>query len=141
MVAQNKTAILCASTRAAATRLSGIATTIHYQFKIHVCSSQYPLNIHETDERHLAIKEADTIIIDEMSMLIRMTFDLVVRQIINVTNGTLHEPFRHKMLIIFGDLAQLPPVCKHREDLYEPCHITSSAHWVQAKMYHMQFSM
>ena len=105
MVAQNKTTILCASIGAAATRLSGIPTTIHYQFKVHVCNSQYLLNIHETDERHLAIKEVDAIIINEMSMLTRMTFDLVVRQIINVTNGTLHEPFRHKMLTIFGDLA------------------------------------
>ena len=50
LVAQNKMVILCASTRTVVTQLSGIATIVHYQFKILVCSNQYPLNIHETDE-------------------------------------------------------------------------------------------
>ena len=140
-VKANKSVILTATTGAAATRLSSIATTVHYQFRIPTRSNLYPLSIHETDDRYMDIKQADIIIIDELSMLTKTTFDLIVRQIVNITNGTLLDPFIDKAVILIGDLAQLPPVCNHTSEICYNCHITNSIHWLRGKGYQLSYSV
>ena len=122
LITSNKSIILIASAWAAATQLSSLASKVHHQFKISTAKSQqYPLSIPLTDIWFLATKEADAIIINEISILTRMTFDMVVWQIVNITDGTMLDPFSNKPLLLFGDLAQLPPVCKYSANLCLSC--------------------
>ncbi|MCO5577392.1 hypothetical protein L7F22_031224 [Adiantum nelumboides] len=107
-VKQDRSVILAASIGAAATRLSSIASTVHYQFKIPTRNQLYPLSIHETDDRYIDIKDADVIIINELSMLTKTTFGLVVRQIVNVTGGGLTDPFFEKCHLAWRPRATTP---------------------------------
>ena len=140
-ISTNKTVLITASTGTAATRLSSIASTVHYQFKIPVGKYKYPSTIFETDERHFAIKEADAIIIDEFSMLTCNIFNMIVRQLVNVTGGTLLEPFKDKLVLLFGDIAQLPPICEHNTAFCKHCHITSSPYRSMGKVHDMKYSV
>lgn len=137
----NKNIILTASTGAAAARLSSLAKTVHFQFKIPSSKKLYPESLSPSDFRSIAINEADVIIIDEISMLTRITFDMVVRQIVTITNGTLLDPFSQKLILLFGDLAQLPPVCKHRGNVCHRCNIASSAYISAGIQHNMTFSV
>lgn len=137
----NKNIILTASTGATATRLSSLAKIVHFQFKIPSSKKLYPESLSPSDFRSIAINEADVIIIDEISMLTRITFDMVVRQIVTITNGTLLDPFSQKLILLFGDLAQLPPVCKHRGNVCHRCNIASLAYISAGIQHNMTFSV
>ncbi|KAI5071665.1 hypothetical protein GOP47_0013916 [Adiantum capillus-veneris] len=64
---------------------------------------------------------------------------MVVRQIVNITNGTLLDPFSQKLILIFGDLAQLSPVCHHQEPLCHVCSIQNSAYIAEVTTHNMTF--
>ncbi|KAI5054046.1 hypothetical protein GOP47_0031062 [Adiantum capillus-veneris] len=66
---------------------------------------------------------------------------MVVRQIVNINNGTLLDPFSQKLILLFGDLAQLPPVCHHQEPLCHVCNIQNSAYIAAATTHNMTFSV
>lgn len=66
---------------------------------------------------------------------------MVVRQIVTITNGTLLDPFSQKLILLFGDLAQLPPVCKHRGNVCHRCNIASSAYISAGIQHNMTFSV
>ena len=112
------------------TQLSSVVAIVYYQFKIAVDGNQYLLSIHEAYERHSAINEVYVTVINKMSMLFKLTFDMVILQIVDIINSTLLDPFKNKMDILFSDLAQSPLVCKHEAEFCRPCQLTSSTHWV-----------
>lgn len=62
------------------------------------------------------LKEIDTIIIDEISMVRADIFDKIDK-ILRVLNKSA-KPFGGKQMIVFGDLFQLPPVGKSQEKKY-----------------------
>ena len=62
------------------------------------------------------LKEVDTIIIDEISMVRVDTFDKIDK-ILRVLNKSA-KPFGGKQMIVFGDLFQLPPITMWQETKY-----------------------
>ena len=64
-------------------------------------------------EKKLVLKNINTIIIDEISMVRADTFDKIDR-ILKVLNGN-DTPFGGKQILVFGDLFQLPPIAKREE--------------------------
>lgn len=62
------------------------------------------------------LKEVDTIIIDEISMVRVDTFDKIDKML-RVFNKNA-KPFGGKQMIVFGDLFQLPPIAKWQETKY-----------------------
>ena len=93
--------LIVAPTWKAVTNLSG--TTIHRAFELS-CSIQQDTPIEEVPK---ALKNIDTIIIDEISMLRVDVFNRMV-QIIRFTEQKYNHPIR---IIAIGDFGQLPPVC------------------------------
>lgn len=67
-------------------------------------------------EKVRILKEVDTIIIDEISMVRADTFDRIDK-ILRVLNKSA-KPFGGKQMIVFGDLFQLPPIAKWQEHKY-----------------------
>lgn len=67
-------------------------------------------------EKKRILKEVDTIIIDEISMVRVDIFDKIDK-ILRVINMSA-KPFGGKQLIVFGDLFQLPPIAKQQEKKY-----------------------
>ncbi|KAI5078275.1 hypothetical protein GOP47_0005946 [Adiantum capillus-veneris] len=140
-IKNNKTVILTASTGAVAASLSSLATTVHYQFRIPCSKQHFPQAVHPMDERFVAIHGANVIIIDEISMLVSTIFNMTVRQIVNISNETLLDPFSQKLILLFGDLVQLPPVYHHQEPLCHVCNIRNSAYIAAATTHNMTFSV
>jgi len=89
--------------------LSQDAYIVHTQFKIHVCRYLFvllqPSNILQT------LKHANVIIIDEMSMMTSIML-CVIKQHLKQTHNNMN-PFTNVFLLLVGDLAQLPAICKH----------------------------
>lgn len=67
-------------------------------------------------EKQMLLKELDTVIIDEMSMVRADTFDKINKILQIINNNVL--PFGGKQVILFGDLFQLPPIAKKAEHDY-----------------------
>ncbi len=67
-------------------------------------------------DRLRVLKNAVTIIIDEISMVRSDSFEKIDR-ILKVINGN-DLPFGGKQMILFGDLFQLPPIAKREERRY-----------------------
>lgn len=65
------------------------------------------------------IKNLDTIIIDEVSMVRADIID-AIDYALKLNTGNTHRPFGGKQMIFFGDLFQLPPVQnKEHQDLFD----------------------
>ncbi len=75
-----------------------------------------PKSIMLSDEKRMVLKNADTIIIDEISMVRVDTFDKIskILQIVNNTNRL----FGGKQIILFGDVFQLPPIATRDEERF-----------------------
>jgi ATP-dependent exoDNAse (exonuclease V) alpha subunit len=63
--------------------------------------------------KKMILKNVNTIIIDEISMVRADTFDKIDK-ILRTINGN-DKPFGGKQILIFGDLFQLPPIAKREE--------------------------
>jgi nucleoside-triphosphatase THEP1 len=101
-----------AFTGAAAVRLSKLAKTVHSLFTIKVKAYDMlaDLNMHSIEGRLLLL--ANVIIIDEISMLNAKQFDEVLHRLRQVTNtNDTRDAIKQKLVLMVGDLAQLPPVC------------------------------
>lgn len=68
------------------------------------------------NEKQQVLKEIDTLIIDEISMVRVDVFDKIDK-ILKIINKSA-KPFGGKQVIVFGDLFQLPPVTKRNEEKY-----------------------
>lgn len=67
-------------------------------------------------EKKLILKEVQTIIIDEISMVRADVFDKIDK-ILKVINDN-NSPFGGKQIIVFGDLFQLPPIATAEEEKF-----------------------
>ncbi|MBR5544520.1 MAG: AAA family ATPase, partial [Clostridia bacterium] len=112
-----KSNIVSAPTGVAALNVNG--QTIHSVFgydnlvklDVNSISSQ---TIRLKSEKKLILKNVTTIIIDEISMVRADTFDKIDRILKAVNHNNL--PFGGKQILLFGDLFQLPPVTKTKEE-------------------------
>lgn len=68
------------------------------------------------NEKQQVLKEIDTLIIDEISMVRVDTFDKIDK-ILKIINKSA-KPFGGKQVIVFGDLFQLPPIANKKEENY-----------------------
>lgn len=75
-----------------------------------------PTNHHLKDEQILALQNADTIIIDEISMVRADIFDKIDKILRIIMRSD--EPFGEKQMVLVGDLFQLPPIAKSKEQQY-----------------------
>jgi ATP-dependent exoDNAse (exonuclease V) alpha subunit/DNA polymerase III epsilon subunit-like protein len=114
--AKNRRTMTIAPTGKAALQAEG--ATIHSTFKIPVGpltdfspSETYNKNMGTAKGRKsmAALRTADTIFIDEVSMVRADLMDAMDRML-RVVKGNMSEPFGGAKIVMLGDLAQLPPV-------------------------------
>ena len=67
-----------------------------------------------SSQKSLVLREVDTIIIDEISMVRADTFDKIDK-ILKITNNS-SKLFGGKQILIFGDVFQLPPIASSSEE-------------------------
>lgn len=106
---KGRSVAVTASTGIAATHLQG--RTIHSWSGIGVSQSPTPeLLRHIRTRRGKALRAADILVIDEISMLPAWFFDLLDQVLRHVRH--IDEPFGGIQLVISGDFFQLPPVTR-----------------------------
>jgi ATP-dependent exoDNAse (exonuclease V) alpha subunit len=98
--------LLCASTGVAATLIGG--RTLHSQFLIGLEQNAEESASKINGKRERAIKKAELLIIDEVSMVSDKLLDCV-DEICRLVRGC-HKPFGGLQVILVGDFLQLPPV-------------------------------
>jgi ATP-dependent exoDNAse (exonuclease V) alpha subunit len=103
-----KKVILTATTGCAASRLSSKASTVQSTF--HIQCKGYVRPLQELSVEFQILKEADVIIIDEMSMMTNTLLQSVETRLRQIENDT-NEPYHSKLMILVGDHAQLPAIC------------------------------
>ena len=107
--AEGKNIVVVAPTGIAAININGV--TIHRAFKVPI----KPL-VEDAKKIPSVIKEADTIVIDEISMARLDVFDYIAKIIIQASNYRVKYLNKKPIqLIICGDFFQLPPVLPDRE--------------------------
>ena len=133
----DKVVRVSATTGAAAARLGSFATTTHSFFALPVRQGDYIPSIARTDARFDELVGADVFIIDEMSMLTAGNLDMVLYRLYSAVKyyhpeATMENFMEHKLLLLVGDHAQLPAVCKchvDEGDMCHRCHLSNSAAW------------
>jgi ATP-dependent exoDNAse (exonuclease V) alpha subunit len=101
MLLKNKV-ILTATTGCAASRFSSKASTVHNTF--HRQCKGYVRPLQELSVEFQILKEADVIIIDEMSMMTNTLLQSVETRLRQIENDT-NEPYHSKLVILVGDHA------------------------------------
>jgi hypothetical protein len=92
-----------------ARQLNKTANMVHTTFRIP--TRGYLSCLPEPSKVLDKIKTSNVIIIDEMSMMtsdVLYTIEQRLKQASPLTNAT---PFQNKLVLLVGDLAQLPPIC------------------------------
>ena len=112
----NKNYIVLAPTGIAALNVGGI--TIHSAFGYDNLVNLNLENINEytirlKEEKLIILRQVQTIIIDEVSMVRADTFDKIDKILKIINKSSL--PFGGKQIIIVGDLFQLPPIAQKDE--------------------------
>jgi len=143
--AANVGMVLSASTARAALRLSVEATTTYKAFGIPVKGQLPPVCLHH--DWAMRAKAANVIITDEYSMNKTAHTMLCLTRIMTAKNvSSLHELLRNCLVVLVGDIYQLPPICHcaRREETRnqrihracQRCHIRYSSLWSVAE--HME---
>jgi signal recognition particle GTPase len=102
-----KKVIVTATTGAAATRLSKFASTVHSALAIPLEGNYFPSLSALSPKRH-NIHNSDVIVIDEMSMLSKHTFQHVLYRVLLCTGAAdFNEVLRTKLIILVGDMHQV----------------------------------
>eukprot|EP00951_Prasinocladus_malaysianus_P020449 scaffold167289_cov21-Prasinocladus_malaysianus.AAC.1 len=126
-----KKVLLAASTGAAARRLSKTAVTAHRLFAINPIF-QFLTPLHPGHEMYELLLHADIIIIDEVSMLTASIMNIIVHRLEVLSHAAqqANPDYRPPVVLLVGDMKQLPPVCKCKGvsegDVCKTCHISSS---------------
>jgi hypothetical protein len=125
---KGKTILLSGTTGATSQRVSISANTIHTIFRIP--TRGYLSCLPEPSKVLDKIKTSNVIIIDEMSMMTSYVLCAIEERLKQATPYTNAIPFQNKLVLLVGNLAQLPPICKHSfqndELLCKGCHIMSA---------------
>jgi hypothetical protein len=91
------------------------------------------------------IKTVDVIIIDKMAMMTSYVLCAIEQRLKDATLLTNVSPFQNKLILLVGDLAQLPPIYKHTlqndELICKGCYITSAPYWSLATQHHLSISV
>ena len=115
----NRKTLVLAPTGIAALNVEG--STLHSTFGYHNLVN-LPVDeisigtIQLKSEKQLVLKEVDTIIIDEVSMVRADTFEKIDKILRAITKK--EKPFGGKQMVLFGDLFQLPPIAQKAEHQY-----------------------
>jgi hypothetical protein len=139
---------LYATTGAAASRLSRSAMTVHSGFAIPPHGGTIR-HMRANDPLFLTLIDADTILIDEFSMLSSLNLDNVMYRLTMVAahqlNMSIDDLLKHKRVVLVGDHAQLGCVCRCRQDeetcICWTCHITNSHWYTKATEHHLTASV
>jgi len=102
----HKNYLLMAPTGVAAQNING--KTIHSELQIKPSSSNYMSLAMENAENRIRLRKIDVIIIDEISMVSSSLLDFINQMFCELHNSAL--PFGGIMVLLVGDLAQLPPI-------------------------------
>ncbi len=91
------------------------------------------------------LKIANVIIINEMSMMISNILCVVEQRLKQAVSVVETSPFETKFVLLIGDLAQLPPICKHtllqNDILCKSCHINYTPYWKMAQQHFLSILM
>jgi hypothetical protein len=114
-----KKVILIRTTRCATSRLSSKASIVLNLF--HIQCKGYVRPLQKLSVEFQILKEADIIIIDEMSMMTNLLLQNVETRLWQFEND-INEPYHSKLVILVGDHAQLPRICHcHLSDTKKYC--------------------
>eukprot|EP00967_Tisochrysis_lutea_P051209 scaffold63178_cov15-Tisochrysis_lutea.AAC.1 len=140
---------ITATTARAARNLICFGRTLHSAFGLEVKSLRCLRHWAPFGKDMTLIRETDVFIVDEMSMLTQdHPFYVMMR--IKAANGykDMQELLEKKLIILTGDLFQLPPVCQHRikvnddgSTVCKKCHLTSSVFWDQTVKFDIEGSV
>lgn len=113
---QDAVVLQCASTGAAAMRLSKHARTAHSLLRIPVSGSQRYYSVRNM-EYHL-LRRADVLIIDEYTMLQAQDLEFILNTI-RLCKGaqTTREALLHIAIVFVGDPKQLRAICRHMQQV------------------------
>jgi predicted ATPase len=141
LASKGKNVVLFASTGAAAARLGSGAMTAQRRFSIRA-NSTYLAPLYPGSFAHDILLGAHAFLGDEFLMMDCSLLDLIVFRLQQVTK--MRNPLEHKLLILFGDHAQLPAVCRHDtagDRVCEKCHINRSMLWMSGVCLGLTVSM
>ena len=102
----HKNYLLMAPTGVAAQNIDG--KTIHSELQIRPDSGNYMSLAMENAENRTRLRKIDVLIIDESSMVSSYLLDFINNMFCELHNSAL--PFGGLMVLLVGDLAQLPPI-------------------------------
>lgn len=135
--------LLCGSTGAAAVRLCETAVTLHKAIDAPWQGARYWHPLSPTNLQYYVLLHADVIIVDEMSMLTSNLLNHLLTRVQNVLASAehpVHNALQAKLIVLVGDHAQLPPVCRcniRQGDFCRKCHITSCTAWQHAALHEL----
>lgn len=106
---EDGTAVLVTATTATAARRLGLrpADTAHAALQLPIHGGMPPLRA--LDAKTLALHKAHLVVCDEFSMLTSQTLHKMTYRLAQATDPGKPP----KVLLLVGDLAQLPPICRH----------------------------
>jgi hypothetical protein len=138
-VAAGLNVLPCASTGAAAVRLSTVAQTVHTTFAIRPkrLGTVFESTLCVSDPRAQVLYMGDVILIDEFSQLSAPLINQVLQRLQTLHRASSVEDLLRRVLIVFvGDAHQLPAVChcKHDGPICQKCRITASVAWQHAQV-------
>ena len=137
--AQNKKVIISGTTESTTLRLSYITNTIHTTF--HIPSHGYLSIYFESSKVINRLQDADVIIINEMSMITSYMLCVIKQHLKHAMQAKNSSPFQTKLVLLVGDLTQLPAICKHNlcnnELICKACHIKISFYWSSAQQHYL----
>eukprot|EP00884_Botryococcus_braunii_P005364 jgi/Botrbrau1/14829/Bobra.168_3s0011.1 len=107
-----KTVLHCASTGAAAARLSSYAQTVHSLLNLPV-NRQFTYMSTTSVSFHV-LQRCDVLLIDEFSMLNTLQLEFILMQLMHCKGvHTLPKLWECMTVVFVGDRKQLLPVCRH----------------------------
>jgi len=139
--------LLCGSTGVCSCRLDSTASTLHSTVNVGRRGSRYWSPLAVTNVRYHQLLHADVIIVDEISMVTSDLLNMLMLRLQGVlaneaqnnTGTACTDPLQNKLIIMVGDMAQLPPVCTEHKvpaaSFCKACHISNSPWWPQATMH------
>jgi hypothetical protein len=129
LIAHNIPYVVTASTGIAATLIGG--RTVHSCFRIFSNENTHVSNLSISDRQGAALSHIRVLFIDEITMLSSSIFDILNRKLRMLRGARLHsnledKPFGGVIVILTGDLAQVPAVIRGGTDYDEATNMFTS---------------
>ena len=134
---------MCTTTGVATLRVTPTVWTFHTLFRIP--SQGYLSPLQEPSIVLERLQMADVIIIDEMSMMTSYVLCTVEHRLKQAARSKSLNAFCNKLVLLVGDLAQLPAICIHSSKtpdiLCRICYITYAPCWATPKHHTLRISV